>query len=54
MGPLDVTISLGVAEAAAAESSLAELLDAADRGLLAAKRQGRDRVVAIDSESGTP
>lgn len=47
IGPLDVTISLGIAENNERTDSIAELLDRADRGLLAAKRQGRNRVVAI-------
>ena len=48
VGPLKVTISLGVAQTSGQISSIAELLDRADQGLLAAKRQGRDCVVAIE------
>ncbi|MCB1788081.1 MAG: diguanylate cyclase [Chromatiaceae bacterium] len=46
-GALAVTISLGIAELGGDTASLAELLDAADRGLLKAKRLGRDRIVAV-------
>jgi diguanylate cyclase (GGDEF)-like protein len=49
IGPLDVTISLGVAESAGEDETIAELLIRADRGLLAAKRQGRNCVVAEES-----
>jgi diguanylate cyclase (GGDEF)-like protein len=48
VGPLKVTISLGVAQTSGQISSIAELLERADQGLLAAKRQGRDCVVAIE------
>jgi diguanylate cyclase (GGDEF)-like protein len=47
-GPLDVTISLGVAEIDSETETIAELLNRADQGLLAAKRQGRDCVVALE------
>jgi len=50
-GPLGVTISLGVAVAQGRGDTLARLLDRADRGLLDAKRQGRNRVVAISDPS---
>ncbi len=46
IGPLDMTISLGVAEIANTQETLAELINRADQALLAAKRQGRDCVVA--------
>lgn len=49
VGPLRVSISLGVAESGGETTSIADLLDRADQGLLAAKRQGRDRVVAMAS-----
>ena len=49
VGPLNVTISLGVAETGAEIAVIAELLDRADQGLLAAKRQGRDCVVTMES-----
>jgi len=44
-GPLDTTISLGVAEIGDEPESLAELINRADQALLAAKRQGRDCVM---------
>jgi len=50
-GPLGVTISLGVAAAQGHGDTLAGLLDRADRGLLDAKRQGRNRVVALSGPS---
>ena len=46
VGPIDISISLGVAESGGGTGTLAELLARADRGLLAAKREGRNRVVA--------
>jgi diguanylate cyclase (GGDEF)-like protein len=49
VGPLNVTISLGVAETSDKINSIADLLDRADQGLLAAKRQGRDCVVTMES-----
>ena len=49
IGPLDVTISLGVAEIVSENETIAELLNRADQGLLAAKRQGRDCVVALET-----
>ena len=49
IGPLDVTVSLGVAQAASEAETIAELLDRADQGLLAAKRKGRNCVVALES-----
>ena len=48
VGPLRVTISVGVAQSDAGEA-LSELLDRADRGLLEAKRGGRNRVVALSA-----
>lgn len=50
IGPLETTISLGVAEIINDQETLAELLNRADQGLLAAKRQGRDRVSAVQQE----
>ncbi|WP_078120399.1 diguanylate cyclase [Thiosocius teredinicola] len=47
VGPLDVTISLGVAQAGSTTRSIADLLDRADQGLLTAKRQGRNCVIAM-------
>jgi diguanylate cyclase (GGDEF)-like protein len=41
-----VTVSVGVANARAAEEPIDEVVDRADRALLRAKRGGRDRVVA--------
>jgi len=49
IGPLDVTISLGVAEIGSEHETIAELLIRADQGLLAAKRQGRNCVVAQEA-----
>lgn len=46
VGPISVTISLGVAKRTRETITVDELLDAADRGLLHAKRTGRNRVVA--------
>lgn len=48
-GPLVVTISLGVAEIGSEDETIAELLIRADQGLLAAKRQGRNCVVAQEA-----
>ena len=45
-GDLDLTLSAGVAMDAGAAVSYEELFRAADRALLDAKREGRDRVVA--------
>ena len=45
-GPLEVSISLGVAETHGTDDTLAALLDRADQCLLAAKRQGRNRVAS--------
>lgn len=42
--PLDVTLSLGVAEAGPGTDTFDSLLTAADQALYAAKRAGRDRV----------
>ena len=47
IGGLKVTISLGVAQSQDESTSLSDLLGAADRGLLKAKRLGRNRVVTI-------
>jgi len=49
IGPLDVTISLGVAEIVSETETIAELLNRADQGLLGAKRQGRNCVVALET-----
>ena len=46
-GRIDVTISLGVAERDSAYNNVDKLLHRADQGLLAAKREGRNRVVAV-------
>lgn len=43
-GPIDVTVSLGVAEVSADIPNLAALLDRADTALYAAKRAGKNRV----------
>jgi diguanylate cyclase (GGDEF)-like protein len=40
-----VTVSLGVAQRSSSSENLEQLLDLADQALLAAKRQGRNRVV---------
>ena len=48
IGEMDVTVSLGVAEFNEGTRDLAALLERADQGLLTAKRQGRNQVVAID------
>jgi diguanylate cyclase (GGDEF)-like protein len=45
-GDLDLTLSAGVAVAVGQDVRYQELFRAADRALLAAKREGRDRVVA--------
>ena len=46
-GELNVTISLGVARRGDDTTAMTELLDRADRGLLKAKRLGRNRVVSL-------
>ncbi len=46
-GPLHISISLGVAQAGTGACETADLLDRADRGLLQAKREGRNRVVTV-------
>ena len=46
-GAVEVTVSLGVAETSGTNDSVSDLLNFADKGLLAAKRQGRNRAVAI-------
>jgi diguanylate cyclase (GGDEF)-like protein len=46
-GPLELSISLGVAQAGSGACAIADLLDRADRGLLQAKREGRNRVVTV-------
>jgi diguanylate cyclase (GGDEF)-like protein len=48
-GDLDMTLSAGVATAAGSEVRYEDLFRAADLALLAAKREGRDRVVAADA-----
>jgi two-component system cell cycle response regulator len=50
IGGLKVTISLGVAQSDDESTSLSDLLGAADRGLLKAKRLGRNRVVIIPTQ----
>ena len=50
-GEITVTVSLGVAERDGIGSDIAQLLERADQGLLAAKRAGRDQVVAIPSDA---
>jgi diguanylate cyclase (GGDEF)-like protein len=45
-GGLELTLSAGVAAAAGAQVRYEDLFRAADRALLSAKREGRDRVVA--------
>ncbi len=50
-GELQVTISLGVAERDGVGGDITQLLERADQGLLAAKRAGRDRVVAITTDT---
>lgn len=46
--PLSITLSIGVAQFSVDGLSARELFDAADRRLYAAKRTGRNRIVAID------
>ena len=49
-GAVEVSVSLGTAETeGAANESVSDLLNNADQGLMAAKRQGRNRVVAIQA-----
>ncbi|MBL9100106.1 MAG: GGDEF domain-containing protein [Myxococcales bacterium] len=45
-GPLHVTVSIGVAGVEGAKENLLDALTRADHGLYAAKREGRNRVVA--------
>ena len=49
---ISVTVSIGVASLPADAPTAERLLDAADQALLAAKRAGRDRVVAAPEASG--
>ena len=49
IGPLHVTISLGVAELRKSDETVRELLDHADKRLLIAKRRGRNCVVDADA-----
>ncbi|MBS0213982.1 MAG: GGDEF domain-containing protein [Proteobacteria bacterium] len=44
-GPMQITVSIGAALAAGAHESLESLCERADQSLLAAKREGRNRVV---------
>lgn len=44
-GPLQITVSIGVAEAEENEYSLSILMERADRAMYAAKQAGRDRVL---------
>lgn len=50
-GPLRITVSVGLASAGARVVGLQALLDRADEALYAAKRGGRDRVVAVQARS---
>jgi diguanylate cyclase (GGDEF)-like protein/PAS domain S-box-containing protein len=49
---LKITVSLGVSDLAQGPSSIAELIDQADRALLHAKETGRNRVVRWNEVSG--
>lgn len=49
-----VTASLGVASVRAPETSVGELIAAADTALYAAKRAGRNRVLPASARSGSP
>jgi diguanylate cyclase (GGDEF)-like protein/PAS domain S-box-containing protein len=49
-GPIQITISIGVAEAKHNQHDLSDLMERADRAMYAAKQAGRDRVVA-DAEA---
>ncbi|MHB1056786.1 MAG: GGDEF domain-containing protein [Rhodanobacter sp.] len=53
---VEMTVSVGVTAAVPGEDDVAALLQRADAALYAAKRAGRDRVVAIDdtAPTGTP
>lgn len=48
-GAMRVTISLGVTERDASGTNLAALLNRADQGMLAAKRDGRDQVMSVEA-----
>jgi len=50
-GEMHVTVSLGATERDGDSSDITQLLERADQGLLAAKRAGRDRVVAVPPDS---
>ncbi|MDX1405017.1 MAG: GGDEF domain-containing protein [Woeseiaceae bacterium] len=47
--PVEITLSLGVAEVSSETKSFDQLIKAADRALYAAKREGRDQVAIADS-----
>ncbi|HVP22162.1 MAG TPA: diguanylate cyclase [Anaerolineaceae bacterium] len=51
---IQVTISIGLAQAGPALERLEQLLDQADQALYAAKRAGKNRVVALDPDSPSP
>ncbi len=48
VGPIHLTVSIGVAHAGAGDGGIEELYRAADDALYRAKRDGRDRVVVLD------
>ncbi|MEW9900923.1 diguanylate cyclase [Chitinivorax sp. PXF-14] len=52
VGDLHVTISLGVAASGTGPGEIESMLEAADRALYVAKRNGRNRIEVIDAEAG--
>ncbi len=48
-GPVDVTVSLGVASRTPSDQSVAQLIDRADKSMYAAKGAGRDQVGSLET-----